>query len=550
MRVERKQSNKKRMKKSNARKKRNQKMHVLWGVLIAVGVLGISVAVALGMQAQTKAAQAPNVVTMPSATPFDENAVELQAQRIRASLTLLPGIQIAGVDVSGMTREDAYAALAPLAAQSNESYLLTLQAEEKTLSLDAEAMGRQCDLNAVISEALQCLGDIESDEALLQAVEEIETRGKTFDLVYSVDEQRVRAAVANFALDIGTDPVNAKVSMSDGKLAYTDDQPGRGLDADAQEAIVAQILQIGTEEKETIIPVTLVEIPATITREMIEGQYVLRGKFNTSFSGSTADRKFNVRKGADLINGTHLKQGETFSTNAVLGVRTLANGWKMAGAYVQGNTELQAGGGVCQLSSTLYNAVLLADLEIVNRRNHSMRVGYVKGGLDATINSVGNIIDFSFKNNTAGDILIVSYTEGNNLYMELYGLPMANDAYDEIKLSSKKTKTVSITTKETQDSKMPAGTSVVTREGKAGETWEAYKEYYKNGKLVKTELINTSTYGMVQTLVTVGTAATTAPVETKAPTQAAETKAPTAEPTPAPVVTDTPSPTSEPEGDG
>ncbi|MCL2671123.1 MAG: VanW family protein [Clostridiales bacterium] len=520
------------------KKRRKKKTHIsiLWGALIAAGIIGIAIVVTLSWQPLARAGDAmkTTVVTLPSPTPFDENSPRAQATRIRQSITLLPGIRIAGVDAGGMTREEALLALEPLIAEANTNYALTLQADAATLTLDAEALGRHSDADAVLNEAFLYLKDIENDEELLAAVEETVVSGKSFDLSYSLHEESVRAAVANFALDVGRAPVNATLSMSSGKMVYTDDVPGTGLDADAQAELVEQILRQAEDGPDAIICATLVDVPATITRSMLEGQYVLRAKFSTSFSGSTSDRKFNVRKGADLINGTVLKPGDTFSTNAALGVRTTANGWKMAGAYVQGNTELQAGGGVCQLSSTLYNAVLMADLQIINRRNHSMRVGYVKGGLDATINSVGNIIDFTFKNNTAGDLFIVSYTEGNNVHMELYGLPMDTSEYDEIRLSSTKIKTVSITTLETLDPSMPAGTSVVTREGKQGEVWEAYKEYYKNGKLVKKELINTSNYGMVQALITVGNGATPAPTETPAPTNTPKPPDPTPTPMPTP----------------
>ena len=521
------------------RSTKKQKRQLAWGIVTAIAIVLIAIVVCLAFFPTDNSvinAEKPFPVNIPTETPAIGDPIAVQAVELRRSLYILPGIKIAGVDVGGKTSQEATDILAEYVSSANAEYKITLRHSSKTVELSGDELGRTANVDTVVNAAFSYLRDTEDDAELLRLAQQLEVDGKDFLLAYSLDDERLRAAVANLSLEIGTPAVNATVSMSDGKLVYSDDKNGTEVDRDA----LVNAIYAAAQGEYPIVDIPMHETEAVITRKMLEGQYVLRAKFSTSFSGSTNDRKFNVKKGSALINGTVLKPGETFSTNGVLGVRTLANGWKMAGAYVQGNTEQQAGGGVCQLSSTLYSAVLMADLEVVSRRNHSMRVGYVKGGLDATINSVGNIIDFRFKNNTAGNIFIVSYTEGNNVHMELYGLPISNSEYDEIRLSAKQIQTVEITKKETPDSSLPAGTRVVTREGKKGEVWEAYKEYYKDGKLVKKERVNVSTYGMVEQLVSVGTGATPAPSQTSIPTVLPSTPIPTLAPTP------TPAPTTEP----
>jgi len=297
----------------------------------------------------------------------------------------------------------------------------------------------------------------------------------------------------------------------------------------------------------TPINIPILEVQPALTAAELQGQYVRRNTVTwTDFSSSPSARKYNVRKGADLINGTVLKPGEVFSTNDVLGVRSAGNGWKEANAYESGTVVPQYGGGVCQLSTTLYNAVVKADLEIVFRRNHSMPVTYIKEGLDATINSVGNIIDFQFKNNTLGDIIVIAYTTSNNrLYFEIWGLPFATTEYDEIRLTSELVSTTSPSGEPVQlivpvGTEKPDGT--LMKEGDAGiiivaprkgYVYQSYKNYYKNGTLVKKEKLAVSTYKAFQ-----GEIWSCPAPETPTP--------PYFEIEPEPLPTDTPAPTAVP----
>ena len=165
----------------------------------------------------------------------------------------------------------------------------------------------------------------------------------------------------------------------------------------------------------------------------------------------------------------------------------------------------QAGGGVCQLSSTLYNAALYADMEIVERRNHSMPVHYVDRGRDATINSVGNIIDFKFRNNTSSDVIIMAYTDGNILHMEIYGVPFETDEYDRIEIRTKQRGSVSIKTVYEYDDSKPASYSKTITKGSKGYTVQTYKDYYLGQTLVKTDDLGISKYTMFPKKVLVGT---------------------------------------------
>ena len=199
-----------------------------------------------------------------------------------------------------------------------------------------------------------------------------------------------------------------------------------------------------------------------------------------------------------------MKPGDVFSANDTLGKRTRKNGWKNAGAYEGGEVVQQPGGGVCQLSSTLYNAALYADMEIVERRNHSMPVHYVDRGRDATINSIGNIIDFKFRNNTSSDVIIMAYTTGNTLHMEIYGVPMEGEEYDRIEIRTKQTSSTSIKTEYTYLPDKPTSYKKTTVKGSKGYKVRTYKDYYLGDTLVKTDDLGLSVYNMFPKKVEVG----------------------------------------------
>ena len=498
-------------------------------------------------------------------TPEVDLVAEQHRQEIEAIVirnTMLPGTHIYGVDVGGMSREQAKAAVeeklakeppvinlfltdgvstysgAGLHIQPTATATAPAEEEEDDDAVDPALKAAEADTGADDEEpegtpapeetgeepaSIRFVLDVDGAvdiafslmrdntlvyETFMAEVAQI-SNGRDITPAPIYDKPSVEGFVAALAQIIDVPAVNSKpdIDKETNALVFVSEVPGKGID---QPALIDAILQADPLSGDTIqIPITVLE-PAT-TREMLEGKYTKRGPgYTTSFSDSTKNRKYNIRFGADKINGTILKPGEVFSANDTLGKRTRKNGWKNAGAYEGGEVVQQAGGGVCQLSSTLYNAVLYADLEIVERRNHSMPVHYVSRGRDATINSVGNIIDFKFRNNTSGDIIILAYTEGNNLHMEIYGLPFETDEYDRIEIRTKQTGSQGIKTEYTYDDTKKETYKKTTSNGSKGYTVRTYKDYYKGETLVKTDDLGLSVYKMFPKKVTVGTI----PVET------------------------------------
>ena len=193
----------------------------------------------------------------------------------------------------------------------------------------------------------------------------------------------------------------------------------------------------------------------------------LLSSFSTRYSTSAVDRTTNLRLAAEKINGTVLMPGETFSYNQVVGARTIAAGYKEAPIYVQGKVVDGLGGGICQITSTLYNAVVLANLEIVERTNHQFVPSYVTASRDATV--VYGSIDFKFKNTRDYAVKLVCSVSGGVASFQIFGLKGDNE-YD-VSISSYVTGTNS--------------TSIYS---------EAYKILKQNGQIVSQELLSRDVY--------------------------------------------------------
>lgn len=474
-------------------------------------------------------------------------AAEQEAQRQQAELALkqtqeydeivnskyfLEGVTVEGVAIGGKTMSEAEAMLKELIASKALSGKLPLTLNDQTYYFDLSTVPVTTNLADVLAQAFQLARSGNVEDVLTEA-ENIRTNGKAFTLTLQYDFSSISAQVAALAAEIDQPASSATFDKIDKDAHTVTIAQGTGGIAVDQQALVQSITTaLMGGDYTTPIAIPLQASPSISPDAQVT---FLSTSAETSFSGSSSNRIYNIQKGADLINGYVLKPGETFSTNGVLGTRTLANGWKMANAYVSGTTEEQAGGGVCQLSSTLYNAVVKADLEIVSRRNHSMPVSYMRKGLDATINSVGNIIDFKFKNNTDSDVVIFAWTSGKTLHFKLYRCEFATDEYDEIRLTSEKINTIypSGEMVEELDPTLPVGSEEIVVERKNGERWQSYKNYYKDGKLVKTEKLAVSTYSAFDGKKLVGPS----PSPTLTPSNTPEPAV-----TPAPVPSDTPSP--------
>ena len=221
------------------------------------------------------------------------------------------------------------------------------------------------------------------------------------------------------------------------------------------------------DQSEYVIPLNILYPEVTTNMIGTEAFPDLLSTYSTRYSTRDADRTTNLQLAASKINGTVLMPGETFSYNQVVGARTIAAGYKEASIYVEGEVVDGLGGGICQITSTLYNAVLYANLEIVERSNHQFVPSYVTASRDATV--VYGSIDFKFKNSRDYPIKLVCSVSNGVATFEIYGLRSDNEY--EVEISS-------YITGSTADSTYS----------------EAYRILKQNGQVVSTELLSKDTY--------------------------------------------------------
>lgn len=316
-------------------------------------------------------------------------------------------------------------------------------------------------------------------------------------LGYTADGGTLRrdgAAIRRYAEAVAqayrTDAANATVTATgsfDEPFAYTEAEPGEMPDA---EQLAKLLLAIDPTLANQTVSVPFVAVEPTVTAERLQETHALLSEYTTSFAEKTLrkeNRVHNIRLAAERINGVVVAPGETFSMNRTIGDRTKANGYRLAGAITNGMSVTEYGGGVCQVSTTLFNAVLMADLEIVERYHHSWPMTYAPIGRDATIAT--GMKDFRFRNTSSEPVTILAAVDEKamTVTVRLYG--EHSDAFDHIEIVSEQLSRLPAKAAEhILDENLPPGTKEVEREGRRGRTSVTYLDYYAaDGTLLRRE---------------------------------------------------------------
>lgn len=401
------------------------------------------------------------------------------------------GVYAGEVNLSGLTREEAKEAVEEyFMEKADEKITLTVNNEE--LEVSRGDLGVAWSNPEVIEEAYG-VGKSGNLIKRYKAIKDLEFSNEVFELDYTADAELIRTVVTEKCTKLNKKATNLGLKKTENGFEVVEGQQGVVVDeAAAEEAILAYI------EDEFDGTLGKIEIPTMISeplgsREELAKVKDLLGSFQTSFKTSSSDRSKNVRSGAGHIDGTVLYPGEVFSTYEYVTPFTVENGYAMAGSYLNGKTVDSMGGGICQVSSTLYNAVLMAELEVVERSPHSMMVAYVQASADAAI--AGTYKDFKFKNSTDAPIYIEAYTtEGKNVVFNIYGQE-TRPAGRTIKYTNKVLESTPAVTELHADGAQGIGYRMV-ESGHNGCKAELYKEVYMDGVLQSSEKVNKSNYAV------------------------------------------------------
>ena len=262
----------------------------------------------------------------------------------------------------------------------------------------------------------------------------------------------------------------------------------------------AKNLVTNSTENDITIPLKITVPKITTNQIGTEAFPNLLATFSTKFSASNTNRTTNIKLATAKINGVVLMPGETFSYNQVVGKRTVSAGFKEAHIFANGQVLDGVGGGICQVSSTLYNTVLLSNLDIVERSNHSFNTGYVKLGTDATVSWGGP--DFKFKNSRKYPIKIVGRVNGGTVTIDIYGLKEENEYEVVIESQILQRNARPVTYRKTTG--LATGKQKVVQSGYDGYKTRTYKILKQNGSVVSKTLLSTDTYRTLPKIIEIG----------------------------------------------
>lgn len=421
---------------------------------------------------------------------------------------IYPGIFVDGVHVGDLTIEEARSLLGGDASDMGNAFSVTVSIGNKTWVIDPTNVPAKRDLGNVLEKAY-AIGRTNTTaihttlrtpfRERADAAVALRQNGVNLTTTASYDREALRAKVAEIAQYVTREPVNAEIQSFDYNtrtFSFTQSSPGVTLDQDALFEKLCAALD--RWEKGVTVTVDPVIIEPEISTEKLASSFSLIAAYTTETT-SDSNRNTNIRLACEAINGTAMMPGDVFSFNEATGQRTTAKGYKSAGAIAAGQSIEEVGGGICQVSSTLFNAVARANLEIVSRSPHAWPSTYVNIGEDATVNWPN--LDFKFKNNTSSPVFVITYYKDRRMSAEIWGVSLGDGVSIDLESTVVQTMNPPAETKYVYNPNMPYGESKTTVKARTGYVVETYKVWKKDGVETRRELFHKSTYKSYQQVV-------------------------------------------------
>ena len=416
--------------------------------------------------------------------------------------TIMNGIYFDDIDMSGKTYDEAVKLIRDKVRSMSEANITLNSIGGNSVSVTAQELGLTWDDTNMVADALY-VGRSGNIVERYKERKDLEHDRKVYPINVEFDRATVEAIVNEQGDRYNVEAKNATLSKADGDFVVTPGTKGEKIDANASVSRIMSNLDNFTGSDLTIDMVVVEDIPKA-TAEDLEKIHDVIGRYKTSFKTSNADRSGNVRNGTRLVNGTVLLPGDSFSMYQTVSPFTEENGYYLAGSYLNGMVVESLGGGICQVSSTLYNAVLRAELQVDERHNHSMIVSYVDLSSDAAIS--GTSKDFKFTNNTEYPIYIEGITtEDKQVVFTIYGVETRPSNREVSYESEKISETVPEGDKIIADPSLPLG-SISTQSAHTGYVGKLWKIVKVDGKETERVEVNKSTYLPTPRTATVGTA--------------------------------------------
>ena len=419
------------------------------------------------------------------------------------------GIFVGDFELDGMTRETANQTIQDYIHSLSER-AVTLNIEGKPVETTAGALGFTWSNPDAVEEAMS---HVSGGNLIQQYMERMDLQKDPVhvSLETAVDGTSFSAFVEEQCQGMTAEPKNAEIARVNGAFQITPEVDGRAVDVETTRQTLEQVLSEQSVEP-AVVDAAITIKEAAIKAEQLACIQDELGSFSTNFNSGNASRSGNLKVGASKINGAVIMPGETLSGYEYMHPFTTSNGYFTAAAYENGKVVDSVGGGVCQISTTLYQAALRAELDITQRQNHSMIVTYVQPSMDAAI--AGTFKDLKITNNSSNPVYVEGGVHGRTLTFTIYGKETrpANRTLEFI------SETISTTDpgapEERHDNSLPPGTRKQIQSAHTGMKSKLWKVVKIDGVEKERTLLSTDTYRASKAVVLVGPPLPAAPAET------------------------------------
>ncbi|HZJ84587.1 MAG TPA: VanW family protein, partial [Syntrophomonadaceae bacterium] len=408
----------------------------------------------------------------------------------------LPGVHIAAFSVEGYTGEEAMGELNSRLASFSDTPLEFVYDDYSYLTTLGEIYFKP-DMGQIIKD----IWEQEKSRGIYSKAFNMDgSKLINYPIKVEYNREAIDNIVNTWNSNIAVDYLNASLEIdNDIGLVIVPSKPGIVVDFEATLAGLPQEILLDKGTKTLEIPIVMKEVNPRITENDLSNMGEL-ASYTTWYREYEVDRSHNVKISSQSIDGTMVEAGEVFSFNDVVGKRTYETGYRDAAIIVGGLFEPGLGGGICQVSSTLYNAALLAGMEIVERHNHGLAVAYIPLGRDATITY--GLQDLKFRNHTDSPIYLRTSANQGKLTIYVYG---NTDYRQNIEISHVVDKVYDFTEIRKVDDTLAVGVEEIETNGMPGYMVRSFRTFYdQNGNITKTENLATDRYSPLNKVVLIG----------------------------------------------
>ncbi|MBU3112819.1 VanW family protein [Clostridium lacusfryxellense] len=412
---------------------------------------------------------------------------------------ILPKVKIENEDLTGKTRQQAQTIMKDKYSSKVIKKKITIVTDEKKYTVDYAMLDAKYNIDEAVNQAMS----YGSDMNMFQKYKAIRKPvNKNIKLTFEYNDKIIDTILAEMAKDTNKESVNATITkVENGEFIVTNDTIGKQLESDKLKKEIKSKINGILSEDVISIKAQVKDLKPKVTAKALKTINTKISNYNTNFSSSKEGRITNIDLSTKSINGTLLMPGDVFSFNGVVGERTVARGYQTAGVIIGDKLEQGLGGGICQTSSTLYNAILSTGIVSVERIHHTISSGYIPKGQDATVD-YGNL-DYKFKNTFKYPIYIEGSSLNGNLNFNVYSnSELTKKTY---RILNEVNGVTQPTTQIIQDPTMYEGQKEIVKTGYAGFKVKISRQTYENGKLVKTEVISNDTFHVINGITKVGT---------------------------------------------